>query len=210
MSPAELLSAPIYEALRARCVDAFIELRRRRRVRVSEGLSVLFEGRETVLLQVYEVLRAEGWDPARARRELAGYTCLVPGPGRLTATAMIDGGDPAIGLRLARALRARGGLVLGGAAGLTRSEPSGDDADDGPVHYRRVPIAARLAAAIVDGRRLTRAVDAPGLAAEVELAPALVRELAFDLDPTPLSTPLMKRPDLPCADPSPNLQEPEA
>ena len=188
----QLLSAPIYEALRARCTDAFIDLRRRRRVRATPGLSVLFEGVETVLLQVYEVLRAEGWGLARAQRELAEYAPLLPGPRRLSATAMIDSSERAQGRRLARSLRRRGALVLRAGALSAVSEPVDDEPDDSPVHYLGFTIDEHLTAAIAHGRPLVLAVDTDSHAAEVALAPALVRELARDLAPHPHPTPLLR------------------
>jgi len=193
LAPEHLLSAPLYEALRARCRDAFIDLRRRRRVRVTPGLSVLFEGLETVLLQVYEVLRAEGWELARAQRELAEYARLLPGPTRLSATAMIDSDNRAHGLHLARSLRRRGALVLRAGGLSAPSEPVDDERDDSPVHYLGFTIDTHLAAAIARERPLILAIDADSRA-EVELAPELVRELARDLtpDPDPDTTPLLR------------------
>lgn len=194
VTPAQLHPARIYEALRARCIADFVALRARRRLRVTPALSVLFEGRETVLLQIYEVLRAEGWDPARAEREIAGYACLVPGPGRLCATAMIDGGDPALGRRLVRALGGRGGLRLCCGPLAAASERAEEGGDDGPVHYLRFPIDARLGAAILAGRPLALVVDAAEPSIEVDLPAALRGELARDLDPTPTATPLLRAP----------------
>jgi len=113
-------------------------MRGRRRIRVGASISLLFENLETVILQVYEVLRVEGWTEQRAIRELSAYTCLLPHSRSLRATAFVDGGSPLEGLALAELLSTRGGLILRFGGHRVPSTPS-DAASPSPdpVRYLR-------------------------------------------------------------------------
>jgi hypothetical protein len=190
IGPEALLSERGYLALRRREAAALTALRARRRLRVSPALTLLFEGRETVLAQVYEVLRVEGWTPARIDRELAAYACLIPAPTRLCATAMIDGGGREHGLALVAALRA-GGLRLT-CGGLRCAAQPVDPDDDDPVQYLRFAASPELAAALGSGAPARLELDALGVHARVHLPAALRRELTVDLRGGPSSTPLLR------------------
>jgi hypothetical protein len=66
--------------------------KQRRRVLVGGHCSVHFECRETMRYQVHEMLRAEdSWDrPGAVEDELHAYNPLIPGPGELSATLMLE------------------------------------------------------------------------------------------------------------------------
>lgn len=75
------------EAMRARV----IEVKKHRRVAVGPNLTLLFENRDTVLFQIQEMCRAERIvDDARIAEEVEVYNALLPGPGELSATMMIE------------------------------------------------------------------------------------------------------------------------
>jgi hypothetical protein len=60
-------------------------------VQVGRYLSFLFENRDTVLFQIQEMCRAERIvDDARIAEEVEVYNALLPGPGELSATLMIE------------------------------------------------------------------------------------------------------------------------
>ncbi len=85
-----------YEKVRDTVRRRMIELKRVRRVPVGRYLSFLFENRETVLFQVQEMCRAERiTDDARIQEELDVYNALLPRPGELSATMMIEIEDKA-------------------------------------------------------------------------------------------------------------------
>ncbi len=85
-----------YEKVRARMRDRVIELKRRRRVPVGRHLSFVFENRETVQFQIQEMCRVERIvDPAKIAEEVEVYSSLLPGPGELSATMMIEIEDKA-------------------------------------------------------------------------------------------------------------------
>ena len=80
-----------YEKIR----DAFrrdvINLKARRRVAVGDRLSFLFENRQTVLFQIQEMIRAERIvADDRVQDEIDVYNEVIPGPGELSATMMIE------------------------------------------------------------------------------------------------------------------------
>src|SRR5687767_11555846 len=82
-----------YEQLRPRYAAEMIRHRTDRRVRLCEGVTLLFESRDTVLFQIHEVLRLEELrTEARAQQELEEYTPLLPAPGRIAASVFIDAG----------------------------------------------------------------------------------------------------------------------
>ena len=61
-----------------------------RTLQIGPFMRVLFENRDTVIWQIQEVLRAEdGW-PNEVQHEIESYVGLVPEPGMLTATVMLE------------------------------------------------------------------------------------------------------------------------
>jgi hypothetical protein len=80
-----------YEKVRDERRRRVMELKRARRVSVGGYLSFLFENRDTVLFQIQEMCRAERiTDDARIQDEIDVYGALLPGPGELSATMMIE------------------------------------------------------------------------------------------------------------------------
>jgi hypothetical protein len=89
--PDEVINFFEYEKVRDARRASVIELKRRRRVSVGRYLSLVFENRETVLLQIQEMCRAERIaDDAKVREEIAVSNALLPGPGELSATLFIE------------------------------------------------------------------------------------------------------------------------
>ena len=80
-----------YEKVRNERRQQVMELKRTRRVPVGRHLSFLFENRDTVLFQIQEMCRVERiTDDARIQDEIDVYAGLLPGPGELSATMMIE------------------------------------------------------------------------------------------------------------------------
>ena len=68
-----------------------IAMKRQRRVPVGSHLSFVFESRDTVLFQIQEMCRVERiTDDARIQDEIDVYNAMLPGPGELSATLMIE------------------------------------------------------------------------------------------------------------------------
>lgn len=80
-----------YEKVRDAMRREVIALKARRRVPVGDRLSFLFENRPTVLFQIQEMIRAERIvADERVQEEIDVYNELIPGPGELSATLMIE------------------------------------------------------------------------------------------------------------------------
>ncbi len=80
-----------YEKVREAFRCDIIALKVRRRVAVGDRLSFLFENRRTVLFQIQEMIRAERIvADERIQDEIDVYNELIPGPGELSATMMIE------------------------------------------------------------------------------------------------------------------------
>jgi hypothetical protein len=80
-----------YEKVRDARRRQVMAVKRARRVALGRHLSFLFENRETVLFQIQEMCRAERiTDEARVQGEIDVYSALLPRPGDLSATLMIE------------------------------------------------------------------------------------------------------------------------
>ncbi len=92
----EILGLPDYEAIRGPFRARVIEEKKRRRVLVGPSVSAVFENRDTILLQIQEMLRTERITRESAvRHEIDTYNQLMPEAGGLSATVMIEIPDPA-------------------------------------------------------------------------------------------------------------------
>ena len=91
IEPAEILNLHEYEKAREARRAAIIALKARRRVQVGRYLSFVFENRATVWFQIQEMVRAERIvDEAKIAEEVEVYNGLLPRPGQLAATLMIE------------------------------------------------------------------------------------------------------------------------
>jgi hypothetical protein len=93
----EVLSPEDYERQREGFRARIIELKRRRRISIGPLLTMIFENRETLRFQVQEMIRVERiTDPAKVQEELDVYNALLPAPGELSATLLIEITDEAM------------------------------------------------------------------------------------------------------------------
>ena len=85
-----------YERIRETFRRRIIDLKQRRRISVGEIITLVFENLDTVQFQVQEMIRVERiFDPAKIQEELDVYNALLPDPGELSATLMIEITDEA-------------------------------------------------------------------------------------------------------------------
>lgn len=92
----DLLPYADYERQREEYRARIIELKKRRRISVGPLMTLVFENRETLLFQIQEMVRVEQiFDPAKVQEELDVYNALLPGPGELSATLLIEITDEA-------------------------------------------------------------------------------------------------------------------
>ena len=80
-----------YERQREGFRSRIIELKRRRRISIGPLITLVFENRDTLQFQVQEMIRVERiFDPVKVREELEVYNALLPRPGELSATLLIE------------------------------------------------------------------------------------------------------------------------
>ena len=94
MKPLELsgiLNLVEYEKVRAARRREIVALKQARRVSVGRYLTFVFENRATVWFQIQEMVRAERIvDESKIAEEVEVYNALLPRPGELAATLMIE------------------------------------------------------------------------------------------------------------------------
>jgi Protein of unknown function (DUF3501) len=176
-----------YEKARDAARREVIALKARRRVAVGDRLSFLFENRHTVLFQIQEMMRAERIvADERVQDEIDVYNELLPGPGELSATMMIEIEE-----------REHIKPILDGLAGIDHGSyvwlevgghrisgvfEAGHSSEEklAAVHFVRfaVPEAARRAFA---REPVALVVEHPGYRARAELSAATRGELLADL-----------------------------
>ena len=92
----DLLSTTEYERGREAYRSRIIELKRRRRISLGPLITLIFENRETLRFQIQEMIRVERiTDQAKVQEELDVYNALLPAPGELSATLLIEITDEA-------------------------------------------------------------------------------------------------------------------
>ncbi len=92
----EISNIAEYEVERETLRPKMIALKDRRRVRVGDHLTFLFENRETVRYQIQEMMRVERIVKAHdIAHEVATYNELVPGQGELCASLLVEYETPA-------------------------------------------------------------------------------------------------------------------
>ena len=95
LETSEILNLVEYEKVRDARRREIIELKKARRVVVGRYLTFVFENRETVWFQIEEMVRAERIvDEAKIAEEVEVYNTLLPRPGELAATMLIEITEP--------------------------------------------------------------------------------------------------------------------
>jgi hypothetical protein len=190
LEPGEILNLYEYEKVREARRREVIELKKVRRVAVGRYLSFVFENRETVWFQVQEMCRAERIvDDARIADEVEVYNSLLPRPGELAATMLIEIAEaaeikPVLDKLLGIDTRDYVRLEIDGHVVVGDFERGHSDEERGKisaVHFVRfaIPAAARRNFA---GRTVTLVVDHPNERARAVLSDATKRSLAQDLE----------------------------
>ena len=180
-----------YELIRDDWRRNVIAVKEKRRVLLGDIMSLLFENRLTVLNQVQEMCRAERLAKAEAvQQEIDVYNDLVPAPGELSATLLVEITeethiqprlDGLVGLSSGRHVW----LELNGRKIFARFlEGQGREDRIAAVQYLRFPIGTnpldRQALASGPAPVILR-VDHPGYRASAVLSPLVRAEIAEDL-----------------------------
>ena len=185
VSAAEIKSIADYELERPLLRPRMMELKDRRRVRVGESLTFLFENRDTVRYQIQEMIRIERLEkPAEIRHEVETYNELIPGRNELSASLLIEYEKPEerdVWLRKLLGLEDHVWMEVEGAG---RARASFDDRQISTgrissVQYIKFPLSAEQAAAF--GRGASIVVDHPEYPARTPITGDQLAELLEDL-----------------------------
>jgi hypothetical protein len=96
IAPEDIIPHQEYERQREAFRAKIIALKQQRRISVGPFVTMVFENRETVQFQIQEMIRVERiFDPAKVQDELDVYNILLPAPGELSATLLIEITDEA-------------------------------------------------------------------------------------------------------------------
>ena len=96
ITPLEVLPVNTYDRVRPLLRPLCIAEKTRRRLAVGPHLTLMFENRQTVWYQIQEILRTERiFEDAAINAEVETYNELLPRPGELFATLLIEYADPA-------------------------------------------------------------------------------------------------------------------
>lgn len=183
----EILAIGEYELIRDRFRSRVIEEKRPRRVRIGEHITVIFENRDSVLLQIQEMLRTERiTSESGILHEIETYNELIPGEGQLSVTLFVEIPD--------RALRDQMLVDLAGLEDAVSIEVDGvkaratgkrEGAIEGrttAVHYLKVNLPAEAQAAIKGKQgKVALVVDHPRYTERAELEKATLAKVAEDL-----------------------------
>ena len=176
------LYGPIRDDYRKRV----IEMKRARRVLIGDRVSLVFENRHTLALQIEEICRAEGLTrDDQIESEIAVYNELMPTETSLSATLFIElppEADPYTALRDLVGLDEHVVLHIGPHAIRAAFEP-GRSTDDriSAVQYTRYPLSSlALAALAAPGTEVAVEIDHPNYRRRTACPEATRSSLAGD------------------------------
>lgn len=183
----EILPLGEYELIRERFRSRVIAEKRARRVSIGEHLSAVFESRDTVMLQIQEMLRTERITKEPAiLHEIETYNELLPTDGGLSLTLFVE--IPS------RELRDQMLVDLAGLEDHVRVEIDGERfpasgkregaeaSRTTAVHYLKVALSPEASAKIRERKVSSAAVvvDHPKYSERAELSRATLSSLADD------------------------------
>ena len=192
---AEVMGLADYETVRDAFRARVIREKKTRRVKLGEQASCVFENRDTMLLQIQEMLRTERITrEAAVLHEIETYTQLVPGDHELSATVLIEIDEKSEREKFlidAKGLDRSFSLVVDGERlaakhDVAREHPERTTA----VHYLKFPLGAKGEAALRDVLAKRRkpsevevevVVEHPRYSARAKLPPEAVASIAEDL-----------------------------
>jgi hypothetical protein len=169
-----------YELERETWRPQVMALKGRRRIRVGDHLTFLFENRDTVRYQIQEMLRIERIvKPAEVAHEVETYNELIPAAGELSACLLIEyetAEERDVGLRELLGLEDH---IWPGAAKARFDDRQISTGRISAVQYLKFPLTPEQAAQFPSGAKLI--VDHPHYQAERVLSPLELAELSSDL-----------------------------
>ena len=181
-----------YERQRATFRASMIEVKRLRRVAIGDLLTIMFENRDTMRLQIQEMIRAEKLvTDEGVMEELKVYNPMIPNPGQLCATLFLEltseeqvrewltklaGLENSIFFQLSDGSKIRGTIDAQHAAGLTRPDVTA------AVHYLTFEFTPEQVEQFAFGP-VSVVCDQPNYLQMADLLEATKTELLTDLRP---------------------------
>jgi hypothetical protein len=181
----ELLDLGAYERIRETYLRSVIERKKPRYVKLGPNMTALFENRDTVLLQIQEMLRTERITrEAAILHELETYNELLPGARELSLTLFIEYGDREARERMLVALAGiedRFRVRVGDEVVRCIPDSRGSDATRTmAVHYIKFRMSEGAFSAFRSGASVSLEVEHPQYSASTELPEATLRSLRDD------------------------------
>jgi hypothetical protein len=185
----EILALADYERVRGRLRPLCIHERDHRRLAVGSHLTLLFENGQTVWHQIQEMIRTEKLATADAiAHEIETYNELLPRPGELAATMLIEYPEPVQrDATLRRLLGLENHLWISMDEKRERAlfdTPQMTTDRIGSVQFVRFPVGSVDRGgllALAEAGKLAIEVDHPSLGARAAIVGNLARALAEDL-----------------------------
>lgn len=181
-----------YERERPTFRASMIEVKRLRRVAIGDLLTIMFENRDTMRLQIQEMIRAEKLvTDEGVMEELKVYNPMIPNPGQLCATLFLEltsedqvkewltklaGLENSIFIQLSDGSKIRGTIDAQHAAGLTRPDVTA------AVHYLTFEFTPEQIEQFAFGP-VSVVCDQPNYLQMADLLEATKTELLTDLRP---------------------------
>ena len=182
----ELLDLGGYEKIREAFLRSVLERKKARYVKLGEHMTALFENRDTVLLQIQEMLRTERiTQEAAIAHELDTYNELVPRERELSLTLFVEYQEREERERMLTALAGledRFQLRVGDAVIPVIPDSRGTDPTRTmAVHYLKFPMTEAAFAAFRGGAvPVALEVEHAAYTARAELPPATLKSLRDD------------------------------
>lgn len=186
LTRSDIKGPKLYASMRDDYRRHVMELKRPRRVLIGDRVSMMFENRHTLTLQVEEMLRAESLtSEEQIAEELKVYNEMMPTPDSLSATLFIElppGADAREELRKLVGLEERVILHIGEHRVSAQFEPNRSTEDKiSAVQYLRFPLTPEAKAALLnDTTVLAIEIDHPNYSHRIAPDPALRLSLARD------------------------------
>jgi hypothetical protein len=184
----DILGPSRYSPMRDEFRKRVIAIKKKRRVILGDRVSLVFDGRETLLYQVEEMLRADNiTDEAGIAAEIAVYDAQMPRDGELSATLFIElpaDADSRVELGRFIGLDEHVVLLVGEHRVKAWFEPGRQEEDKiSAVQFTRyrLPPAAQQALRTA-GTKVAVEITHPAYQARSELSEETRAELAKDLD----------------------------
>ena len=185
----DILPLADYECVRSILRPLFIHEKERRRLAVGSHLTFIFENTQTAWYQVEEMIRTEKMsDRAAIQHEIDTYNELIPAPGELVATLLIEYPDQTereSALRRLVGLERHLWLTLGEKKIAARFDDRQMSTEKiSAVQFVRFPLEGVRGSQLLELARKGEAAivaDHPSLAARGEITGLVASSLAEDL-----------------------------